>query len=221
MVTEVIDEEEQRIGILRETYLWRGVRGKERQRDPVSLPAQRLAERPEKLDGTLPPVRRDIPDIHRRGAILQKNDVGAGRPHHGNARGGSGEGNDAQNGRDAQGQPEGEIAEHRAPFADRQHAFAPVPPGVGTPAQHLPDPQHQQDGRRDQQPQVKRLGKAKGAEIDPERHRAYPLRTLGATLPASPFSRSFFSRGTYVLNLSSDLPSVCPSTPNGRVEAAG
>ena len=78
MLAEMIEEEKQRVGIFSQARLRRGEMSEDRQRDAVPLPTERLCERPDELNGSLPAVRRHVLDPHRRGAVLQDHDVGAG-----------------------------------------------------------------------------------------------------------------------------------------------
>ena len=77
MLAEMIDEEEERVGVSGEPHLRRRELCEQGKRDAIALPAQRLGEGPQELDRAPPPVGLNVIDVHRRRGILQDDDVGA------------------------------------------------------------------------------------------------------------------------------------------------
>ena len=67
-------------GILREPDLRRGDVREERHRHPVVLPRQRFAEHAQEAHRALPAVAGDVLGPHRRRAVLQDDEIDAGRP---------------------------------------------------------------------------------------------------------------------------------------------
>src|SRR5215471_2368394 len=73
----MIEEEEERVGILRKAYLRRRCVREDGERDAVALPAQRIGERAKELNGPPPAIWLDVLHVHGRRTVLENDDVGA------------------------------------------------------------------------------------------------------------------------------------------------
>ena len=162
LAVQVIEEEEERVGIFREPDFRRRDVREERHRDAIVSPRERFAEDPEEADRPLPAVAGHVGCAHRGGAVLENHEIDAGRPHERDRRGRPREREYRQRRREDRAEPEDEAAENRKPFAHRQPAMLPEPARVAPSPRELPRPHEQQSGRSDQQPEIARIDEADG-----------------------------------------------------------
>ena len=155
-IAEVIDEEEQRVGILRQPDLRCGELREQRQRHAVALPAQGLGEGAQELHRAAPAIRADVGDIHRRRRVLQDDDVGAGLAERGDARLRPRDRGDAEAGREQHARPERQIANRAETLTHRQHAPRRQAAHIRAPADDAPAPHHEQRGGSREQPEIDR-----------------------------------------------------------------
>ena len=71
----MVEEEEERVGISRQTYLGRAPIGKQGKGHALVRPAQNLGEGAEPRRRPLPSVGDDIGDAHRGRPVLQDDEV--------------------------------------------------------------------------------------------------------------------------------------------------
>ena len=154
-------------GSLRQPDLRRRDVREQRHRDAVVLPAERLAEDAQEPHRPLPAIAGDVRHAHRRRAVLQDDEVDAGRPDQRDGARRPRQRQDREGGRDRSG---------TARTAD--------PPKIGNRsrtgsrrccrnrrvsrrrARQLPAPDDQQHRRHDQQPQVQRLRESHRIQVD-------------------------------------------------------
>ncbi len=170
LLRKPVEKKEERVGIFREAQLRRREVGKQRQADPVLAPVECLCKRPEKPHGPLPAIWDHIPDVHRRGAVLKNDEIGAGNAWHPHTRLRPRQSQDAEAHRGEQAQPERQITDRGVPLAYRNYPQARVAPGVRATPQQLHGPQHDQHAGHREQPQVHRLGEAERADIESKPH---------------------------------------------------
>ena len=119
LLVEMIEKEEKRVGIGGQTDLRRGDVGEHGKRDPVAPPAERITQQPEELHRSLPAIALHVLDPHRRGGILEDDEVDAAQPHR-RCRTVWPGGRDDQAARGAdEEEPEREIAGKAEPLANR------------------------------------------------------------------------------------------------------
>ena len=117
----MIEKEEERVGIGGEADLGRGDVGEHGKRDPIALPAERIAEQPEELHRSLPAIALHVLDPHRRGGILEDDEVDTAQPHRRcRTVWAGGCDNQAARGADEE-EPEWEIAGKAKPLANRDN----------------------------------------------------------------------------------------------------
>src|SRR5262249_10045371 len=195
--TQMIQEEEKRIRIPCEAQLRCRTVGKQREPYAIPPPTERVGKSANELNRSLPPIGRDVGNVHRCRAVLEDHDVRTGFAYYRDAGLRLGEHDDAQARSDYQKGPERQIAGERVSPTHRHHALSNAPPDVGGPAHDLPRPQQGQTGRYQEQPKVERLAKRQRAERGAH---LQPLRFMGPALPACPpCSRSCDSSGTRIL----------------------
>ncbi len=158
----MIEEEKERVRVLGQAHLRRSNVREQRHRDPIVAPAERFAEGPQETDRSLPSIAGHVGRPHRGRAVLKHDEIDARRPQYGNFGGGPREREDREGAGDDQAKPEHETAEDREPLAHRQTPMLPVAAGIAPPRRELPHPDHDQHRRRNQQPEVLRLGEPYG-----------------------------------------------------------
>ena len=150
---EMVEEEEEGVGIARQADLRRRDVGEQREGDPVVLPAQGLAERPEERHRSLPAVAPHVGDAHRRGTVLQDDDVDAGGADERDDGLWPRQGHDRAGERPGQAAPEHEVADARDALADGHAARATQAPGVADATREAPGDEHSTHRRHHQQRQ--------------------------------------------------------------------
>ena len=182
LLAEIIEEEEERIGVPREPDLGRRPVREKREGDPLVLPAQQLREHPDPRHRPLPPVRRHVADPHRGRPVLQDDEVGArvlgDRRLYLRTR----QRQDQRGHRQHQAEPERQPAREGVLLTHRRGPLVQRAAGITAPADQLPDPQQTEAGRDQQQPEVERFPK-----LD-RRHEASPGRLLKNAAKPSSFS---------------------------------
>ena len=140
LVAEMIQEEEQGVGIAGQPDLRGRAVGEEGEGDALVLPAEELGERPDPRHRPLPAVRGHVAHAHRCRAVLQDDEVGAGAPGDGDQRLGARE--SERQGRDGeqQAEPEREPAGEGEPLRDRRRPPAARGAGVAPAPRELPQP---------------------------------------------------------------------------------
>ena len=80
-LSRLIEKEEERVGIGGEADLRRGDVREQRPARSDRSSSERIAQQPEELHRSLPAIARDVLDPHRRGAVLEDDEVDAALPH--------------------------------------------------------------------------------------------------------------------------------------------
>ena len=159
LLVEVIEEEEHGVGVAREPDLRQRDIGEGRQRHAIAVPGQRLRERAHPRHGALPSIGAHVGHAHRGRTVHQQQDVGAGTAHNRRDALRPRQGRDRERERQDAAQPERQIADSRKLLTHRHQTRRLVSTSVGTAPEHAPAPQREQQRRRDEQPQIQRLGK--------------------------------------------------------------
>ncbi len=169
---QVVEEEEERVGVAREPHLRRRDVREERHRNPVVAPRQRFAEHAQKPHRALPAIAGHIRRPHRRRAVLQDDEVDAGRAHQRRGRDRPRQRDNRARARGDETEPEDQVAEDRKPFPHRQSPMLAVAPRITPSRRELPHPDDQQHPGRNQQPQKLRLREPHAVEIEAREHSA-------------------------------------------------
>ena len=142
-LVEMVEEEEEGVRILGEPDLRRGDVREQRQRDPVVVPAQRVADDAQEPDRPLPAIAGDILHVHRRGAVLQDHQVDAALAHRGGRSLRARQRQDQHRRGEDQRQPERQVADDGEALAHRKGALAREPAHVAAPPHEPPHPDQQ------------------------------------------------------------------------------
>ncbi len=167
---QVVEEEEERVGIGREAHLRRGHAGKERQRNAVALPGQRIREQAEEPRRALPAIAGDVLDPHRGRAVEQDHQIDAALPHDGGRAVRTGEREHEAGDRGGETQPEGQVAGLAESLRDRQHAARGEMAHVRPALQEPPDPEHREQRGQEEQPEPLGLAERDLLEVDAGQH---------------------------------------------------
>jgi hypothetical protein len=163
----VIEEEEKGVRILGQPHLRRGDVREQRHRHPIVAPRQRLAEHAQEAHRSLPAVAAgDVHRAHRRRAVLQDDEIDAGRADERGGRRRPRQREDHARAGENQAQPEDQAAEDRKVLAHRKPPVLAIAARVAAARRELPDPADEQHPGHDEQPQILRLREAHGFEID-------------------------------------------------------
>ena len=133
-------------GIFGESDLRRGNAGEDRHRDAVFLPAHRVAEHAQESRGALPAIARDISHAHRRGPVLQHDEIHAALPQCDRRPVRPRERDDDEHVGEDDAQPEGQVIGERESRPRRRRAAMGYPACVTAP-----------DGKRQPRPAAAEL----------------------------------------------------------------